>query len=214
MLRRSAGLIHLDVDSFVAALTGDSARGYRCEFDAALLELESRLSHQNYEAFWNLENESAWSLYALTRNLRPQHILETGVANGVSTYFLLQALRHNGTGVLHSIDTKSDVGRLLTKAERADWDLQVLSSAFPRRSASKIFTSLPPLDLFIHDSNHSYAWMRHEFTLAALAMRPGGIIASDDCDLSYAFSEFCSDRGLKANYFFDRRKLFGAVQLS
>src|SRR5437867_6496062 len=42
--------------------------------------------------------------YAAIRALRPEVVVETGVANGVSTAYLLLALQQNGRGMLHSID--------------------------------------------------------------------------------------------------------------
>jgi hypothetical protein len=43
-------------------------------------------------------------LYVLIRALKPKIVLETGVASGVSTLFMLQALNHNTHGTLYSID--------------------------------------------------------------------------------------------------------------
>ena len=42
--------------------------------------------------------------YAAIRSLRPEVVVETGVANGVSTAYLLLALDQNGKGILHSIE--------------------------------------------------------------------------------------------------------------
>ena len=50
-------------------------------------------------------------LYAVLRTVRPQVVVETGVANGFSTAFSLLALRANGEGHLHSIDLPREVGR-------------------------------------------------------------------------------------------------------
>ena len=44
------------------------------------------------------------ALYLLVRKYKPKVILETGVANGISTYFILKALHLNGSGKLISID--------------------------------------------------------------------------------------------------------------
>lgn len=43
-------------------------------------------------------------LYVLARELKPEVIVETGVASGVSTLFFLQALEDNGSGKLYSVD--------------------------------------------------------------------------------------------------------------
>ena len=41
--------------------------------------------------------------YAAVRALKPNCVIETGVANGVSSSYLLLALRKNGRGCLHSV---------------------------------------------------------------------------------------------------------------
>ena len=43
-------------------------------------------------------------IYAIVRALKPKLFVETGVQNGISTYFILSALERNGYGMLHSID--------------------------------------------------------------------------------------------------------------
>ena len=39
-------------------------------------------------------------------------------------------------------------------------------------------------------------------------LRPGGVLATDDADASYAFSVFCSAVGMQAHYLLDQRKIF------
>src|SRR5271170_649690 len=57
-------------------------------------------------------------LYAMTRLLRPIHVIETGVSSGVSSAHFLLALRANGRGTLHSIDLPvSQRGARLGKSE-------------------------------------------------------------------------------------------------
>jgi hypothetical protein len=51
-----------------------------------------------------VEIDAPLELYALTRLLRPQHIVEVGVSSGVSSAYLLGALERNGRGTLHSVD--------------------------------------------------------------------------------------------------------------
>jgi predicted O-methyltransferase YrrM len=43
-------------------------------------------------------------LYAISRKVAPERIIETGVANGISSLFILAALDENQTGTLYSID--------------------------------------------------------------------------------------------------------------
>ena len=47
-------------------------------------------------------------LYGLVRALRPEFVVETGIATGVSTSFISAALIENGAGRLYSIDLPSE----------------------------------------------------------------------------------------------------------
>lgn len=200
ILLEGGGHLFLTAEDFLASLGVSSVDRYRREFDALCAVLTSRRGHEVYEANFDVGDATAWVLYAHVRASRPRHILETGVANGVSSFFILNALRRNGIGVLHSIDVRQDVGALVNEEERAEWDLRVLRPNFA-------------LDLFIHDSDHSYLWMRREFAVAAERISAGGWMMSDDVDASYAFAEFCAAASRFPVYLLDARKYFGAVKM-
>ena len=44
------------------------------------------------------------AIWLLVRCLRPRHVVETGVAHGLTSRFILEALEKNGDGHLWSID--------------------------------------------------------------------------------------------------------------
>ena len=204
---------HRDALSFVADLTGERESSTPLKAELAELEnvwaqrREMLLANSSFPLRWDAGDETCRALYLLVRTTRPDHILETGVANGRSTWWLLQALNRNGHGQLHSFDICEDVGHYLSTEDRANWDIQVVR-ARRVRSWSKALNSLPPLDLFIHDSHHTYRWQRVEYAGALQALRSGGILATDDADASYAFSVFCSAVGLQAHYLLDQGKIF------
>ncbi len=79
-----------------------------------------------YPIEYQLGTESSLLLYALVRLLSPRVVCETGVANGISSYFLLHALKKNGIGTLFSFDVSSDVGTALDDSEKAHWELTML----------------------------------------------------------------------------------------
>jgi len=214
MMLEGGGTVHVDADAFARTMCGGAdIAAYREEFEKLTAELERRRGGDNYPRLYDIEHGTGWALYAHVRSQKPQLILETGVANGVSSYFLLNALRKNGSGTLHSIDVRDDVGQILNEDEREAWDLHVLGLRSPSRSLKNAFANLPRLDLFIHDSDHTYRWMRREFELAVQQMAPSGWLTSDDADASYAFAEFCARRDLKPSYLFDGRKIFAAAQV-
>lgn len=64
---------------------------------------------------------------------------------------------------------------------------------------------LPPLleqldgiDLFMHDSEHSYECMSFEFATAWTALRPGGVLIADDVTVNTAWDEFTRGVGRQA----------------
>ncbi len=73
--------------------------------------------------------------------------------------------------------------------------------------------SLAPIDLFIHDSDHSYLWQRMELDTALHSAAPHAIIACDDASDSYAFMEFCRQYTMGAVYLIETTKVFGLIRL-
>lgn len=167
-----------------------------------------------YPECYAVEQGSAFLLYALVRSLRPGIVLETGVANGHSSFFILNAMRANRHGLLHSIDRARDVGWLLSDEERERWRLHVLPRKNLKRSFSRILDSLPPLDVFLHDSDHTYLWQSFELQAALKKLTPGGVMASDDCDGGNAFLDVCRGSGVRPVVLVEARKVFGLVFLA
>jgi hypothetical protein len=62
----------------------------------------------------------------------------------------------------------------------------------------------------LHDSDHSYSNHCAEYLAAWSALRPGGLLLSDDVDWSCAFFDFA--QGRDATMFLDRRRVFGALR--
>jgi predicted O-methyltransferase YrrM len=152
-------------------------------------------------------------LYALVRTLRPGIVLETGVANGHSSFFILRALRANGCGELHSIDRSAQVGCLLSGDERSSWHLHVLHPQGLRKHFLQILDALPAIDLFLHDSDHSYFWQSFEMQAALKKLSAKGVLASDDCDGGYAFLDVCHQANLRPVFLVEARKVFGLAFL-
>jgi predicted O-methyltransferase YrrM len=137
--------------------------------------------------------------YIMMRALKPKEIIETGVGFGRTTSLLLAALRHNGSGRLLSIDLPnrgrfhigdSETGILVPKDYRDRWELVVADAVYelPRRMQGS------KLDVFIHDSRHTYSHMAYEYCLAEMHLPHNGIIISDDILENSAFRDIM--RGL------------------
>jgi hypothetical protein len=98
-------------ERFLARLTGSSSRQIRTYLDEPINTPAFAAHLRNEEEhFRSLSIESAdlfakkiLNQYAAVRALTPDCIVETGVANGVSSSYLLLALQKNERGRLHSI---------------------------------------------------------------------------------------------------------------
>lgn len=142
----------------------------------------------------NMDLALARLAYMLTRALRPQVIVETGVAFGVSTAFLLQALEQNGQGVVHSIDLPPLVdvegrftGRAVPEALRDRWTLHRGSAA---RVLPEVLKSVGKVDMFVHDSLHTRRHMAWEFETVSAYLSPGSVLLADDVDKNTAFGDW------------------------
>lgn len=132
-------------------------------------------------------------LYLICRVVKPEIVVETGVYHGLSTTFMLQALKDNGRGKLYSIEKRDHTpegyptGWLVPEDMRGRWRLLTGDS---RELLPKLLHDLGTIDLFVHDSEHTYETMRFEYETAWRNLKSGGILLSDDVDWSIAFSEF------------------------
>ncbi|HUF52046.1 MAG TPA: class I SAM-dependent methyltransferase [Longimicrobiales bacterium] len=131
--------------------------------------------------------------YALVRAARPRTLLETGVAHGVTTAYMLAALHENGAGDLHSIDVPphdagaaEQVGAFVPDGLRARWQLHYGMS---HRVLPRVLAALRTVDFFLHDSLHTYANMTFEFRAIWPHLRAGGVVVSDDVEGNRAFLE-------------------------
>ncbi len=168
------------------------------------------------------------AIWHLVRGLGPAKIVETGVAHGVTTRFVLEALERNRAGHLWSIDLAptdpgmaAQVGAAVEGPVAARWSLIEGSS---RRRLPPLLRAIAPIDMFIHDSLHTTPHLRFELEAAWEALRPGGYIVADDIDTNSAFRDFaarhpgaaglvCQSEPIRPDLRRpDRRGIFGVVR--
>ena len=185
----------------------------RKEYLEVSASLESRYNSikLEYPLDYRIENNTSFLIYAFMRLYQPSTVVETGVANGHSTFIILSALAKNGKGKLYSIDISPNVGSLLTEDLKRNWELIVLPKA-NKKALDNALKNLDPIDFFIHDSNHFYWWQKVEYNTAFKYVKSQGFIMSDDVDFSYAFLDFIRDKGLDAYFLYDTRKIFGITR--
>jgi len=136
----------------------------------------------------------ARAIWCLVRHLRPTNVVETGVARGVTSRFILEALERNGHGHLWSIDLppaepvwQRQVGMAVGSRHKARWSYVKGSS---RRHLAGLLSQLGEIDLFIHDSLHSKRNVLFELERAWPVVRPGGAVFVDDVDVNGGFESF------------------------
>jgi len=130
------------------------------------------------------------TLYALTRWRRPAVVVESGGFLGMSSAFLLKALVDEGltTAKLYSMEWSEDCdqGALIPHELRSQFvPLRGKVEDFMRSDELPSF-----IDVFLHDSSHSYRHMLWEFRQFWRRLRDGGLLVSHDVHMNAAFPEF------------------------
>ena len=156
-------------------------------------------------------------LYFLVKFSRPDIVVETGVANGFSSSYILLALDSLNKGKLISIDylvmpwhTKQKVGQAIPKPLRK-WHELIIGNSMTELEKLKNKTKY--FDIFMHDSSHTYKHMMNEYQIVWPHLKNGGFLLSDDVSQNDAFLEFSDKVGKKAIIIRkDEREHFGIIK--
>lgn len=159
-------------------------------------------------------------LYLLVRKYKPEIFIETGVAHGASSAFILCAMHQNKKGHLYSIDkppydtyvkTEKDAGSLVHVLEdgqkhviKDDYmvgdlvpdylkDRWTLISGDARAELPMLLKKLNKISVFFHDSLHTYEHMMFEYTTAWPYIHQQGFLISHDVLWNAAFKNFCNE---------------------
>ncbi len=150
-------------------------------------------------------------LYLLCQQNKPNIIVETGVHSGYSSTFILGALQ-DYDGHLYSIDLPnvtyqvengkfhSDIipqgfipGYIIPDELRINWSLTLGDS---KNVLPKLLEKLEKIDMFLHDSMHTYDLMTFEFETIWPRLRKGGLLVCDDAEWNHAFADFCEKKSV------------------
>jgi hypothetical protein len=145
---------------------------------------------------------SVW--YVLVRLSRPRVVLETGVHDGLSSALILHAMRRNGSGRLISIDLPSvdlppqaeGPGWLVEDGLRPRWTLHL---GDVRKLLPRLALENSPLDIFLHDSDHSREVQEFEYRTVLPHLGPHGLLVSDDAQADL-INEIAGELSLRANF--------------
>ena len=140
----------------------------------------SHFKKRNFKSIYELSVYRNF-IYYVVRCLKPNKVLETGVFHGLTTMWILKALEDNQKGELFSIDIKrSDWNKYFKKTKMGPGYIYDLD--FPKNEnpgwiipeylkkrwtliygpSHRFMDKFRNIDLFIHDSDHSYKNEKNE----------------------------------------------------
>ena len=147
-------------------------------------------------------------LYCTVRTIKPKVMIETGVSSGSSTSIILTAMQKNKIGKLISIDlnpSSKDSDEWIPETKESGWIIpQELRNRWELHNGKSldllkpILAEFDQIDIFFHDSDHSYENMNFEFETSYPKLKRGGVILSDNAsNINSAFSNFASSKTKK-----------------
>lgn len=178
--------------------------------------------HSQYNPGW-VNLDAALFLYWLVRRLKPKTIVQCGVCNGLSSAFMVLALTANGAeGKLYGIDiapvfnpkdsswtgSGQVYGHAIPEGKTSGWLVpEAYRKRFEVREGDsrvllpKLVESLPTIDLFYHDSDHTYNHMMFEFHEAKRKLARGGLVVADDISWNASLWDFADENSVPAYNF-------------
>ena len=147
-------------------------------------------------------------LYFMTRYMKPQCIVETGVAAGFSSYAFLAALKANGSGKLHSSDfpyfrlpnPERYIGIVVEESLKDNWELHVDGDEV---NLPKILNNVSSVDIFHYDSDKSYAGRKIAMSMVEKALSKKAIVLMDDIQDNSFFYDYVIETKPKDWYVFE-----------
>ena len=133
--------------------------------------------------------------YALLRALEPALVVETGTDKGLGSVVLAAALLRNGRGRLTTMDVNPDSGYLVAGRYADVVDRVIGDSVETLRSGSE------PVDLFLHDSLHTFEYETAEFTAVEPRLSARAVVLSDNAHDSDALGHWAERTGRTFGFF-------------
>lgn len=195
----------------ISAVTGASYSrviGYFCEIqeDEGLKRhvaegiQRSRMRH-SADPRCELGRRVGW--YAFVRILKPQVVVETGVDKGLGALTLCAALMRNAgegyPGRYLGTDINPDAGFLLTKPYSDFGEILIGDSI-------KSLQSIPAIDVFVNDSDHSADYERREYETIASKLTSNGLILGDNSHCTDVLARFSQEHGRQFIFFREQPK--------
>ena len=149
----------------------------------------------SYGWYSDAEISLSQAVWCTVLHTRPEVVIETGVAHGVTSRIVLEALRQNDRGHLWSVDLPhpldhrlhAQTGVAVTEACRARWSYLEGSS---RQRLPQLVAEVGHVQMFIHDSLHTAKNTLFEMEQVFSIMPPGGVMLVDDIKSHNGFATF------------------------
>ncbi|MGC8505943.1 MAG: class I SAM-dependent methyltransferase [Thermoplasmata archaeon] len=167
-------------------------------FSPVKSHVEKMVSGKDY---WQVSPDELNYIFSATKLLRPEKVVETGVGPGTTSYAFLSAMS-DFDGKLYSFDLgirygESDhmpVGFVVPQEMRSAWTLTIGDSMV---TLLPVLRKISPIDIFFHDSDHTYNHVMFEMTSADRSLKKRGLIVVDNYDWSRAPEDFAKEYGYK-----------------
>jgi Methyltransferase domain len=171
-------------------------------FDEVMTDIEGVLQARGWgfgrDTYgWYADGDSSLSraVWCVALHTAPEIVIETGVAHGVTSRIVLEALGQNDRGHLWSIDLPfpfdhrlhGETGVLVTDACRSRWSYLEGTS---KQRLPPLVADVGHVEMFIHDSLHTAENTLFEMEQAAAGMSAGGVMLVDDIDSHQGFATF------------------------
>lgn len=156
-------------------------------------------------------------LYFITRYLKPDTVIETGVAAGFSSYAFLSAIAVNQKGTLYSSDfpyfrlpePERYIGVVVKESFKDNWNLYLEGDEV---NLPKILQIVGQIDLFHYDSDKSYSGREFAITSAKAQMSEKGVILMDDIQDNSYFYDYVENEQPESWYVFNfKGKYIGMI---
>lgn len=158
-------------------------------------------------------------LYFLIIKFKPQNVVETGVAAGWSSLFILRALKKNGKGHLFSSDfpyfrlknPEQYIGYLAKdETNKENWSLDIRGDEVALKDFVNKLNS-NEIDLFHYDSDKSYLGRDRALKILSSKINSKTIIIFDDIQNNLHFKDYVIDNKKKFNILEFQGKYVGIV---
>jgi Methyltransferase domain len=197
----------------------DAARGVFAKIEAMLAAKGLVFGRYTYGLYSDADPGLGTATWCAVRHLKPNVVIETGVARGITSRLVLEAMSLNEKGHLWSIDLPHPFSPELHHETAA----AIPGSTHPRwtyiRGSSRrrlrgLLAQLGQVDVFVHDSLHTARNMGFEMKAVWPTLAEGGIMLVDDVH-NQSFAGFVDHAGSPESIVCrsaDSQWMFGAIR--